>query len=543
MKALRERLATAKARVNRAADQARLISKIDENAAVPGGFPKGPIPGSRMQLREFINLHTTKHTTGDGGYGVAMASQPTTAKSRGEKQRLCYTLHRKHGCKFSLIYENTVQGWVLVNYKPHCDEDGRPSENQHSHDLMLSHAEVMATSVGHHVPKDLAAIAVGMSKTCSIKLIDATLKQVAMDEGLPVTWTYDYLRNHFGVTGRQGNIECNNLHDILDERRRSSGLQFFLRADESNVIDRIFIEIDGGMQTWARGGTENVVLFDPTWGTNKEGYKLCCFTTVGSTGQSEVIAAAILAKETCSMFEWAFRCFHAVFKKSPRCIFTDGDGEIARAIALMGSSTIAELDGLAAAAWGGIHHNLCVYHLAQNFFKHIKPIFGTNIEGWHKACNAFWRLAKETDTSSMHSLNNQFAELVAFIDKSTNASNAKQNSLKWLETLRERKFQWCARYVWNVCTWGLHSTQRAESLHGCLKATLPRLLTIPELLEAIDKYNEQSRESRLLKQEILRIKQGTAAGLCALVVSGASFDPLCSQVTLGTATAGSVIFF
>lgn len=67
-----------------------------------------------------------------------------------------------------------------------------------------------------------------------------------------------------------------------------------------------------------------------------------------------------------------------------------------------------------------------------------------------KVCtNDFWRLAKETDTSS---LEDQSTELVEFLDECTTESNAKQNSLKWLEILLDRKHQCCARYFWNVCT-------------------------------------------------------------------------------------------
>ena len=89
-----------------------------------------------------------------------------------------------------------------------------------------------------------------------------------------------------------------------------------------DVIDRVFIELEDGLLTWSNGGKDNVLLFDTTWGTNKQGFKLGCFCTIGSTGRTDIVAVALVASESKDMFEWSFRCFAKVFKVAPSSIFT-----------------------------------------------------------------------------------------------------------------------------------------------------------------------------------------------------------------------------
>ena len=237
---------------------------------------------------------------------------------------------------------------MLVKYVVHNDgtgNDGKPigrTANQHKHELTRNQAERMCTSAGKEIPKELRALAHQMSLSCSIALIDKTLIANAAEMGLQVTWNYDYLRNNLLARQQPSGVSIGSgIFESLQRRREASGLQFFVGVEpDGDVVDRVFIETVGGFQTWARGGNSNVVLFDPTWGTNREGFKLCLFVTVGSTGATECIALCLLRSETIDHFEWAFRCFAQVFKIAPACIFTDGDDKIAQAIAKMTSEVI-----------------------------------------------------------------------------------------------------------------------------------------------------------------------------------------------------------
>ena len=484
---------------------------------VPDGFPQGPILGTRKEMKVIVLAFCSNHNTGSGGFGVHLARQAAIAKSRGDRAKLACTkavLGKNDtiaACKFYVQYEECLEGWVLVTYHPHN------SELEHSHDLYQTQVEMMARASGHSLPPELLNIAHCMAKTNSIANIDKTLQANAREMGLPMTWTRDYLRNHFAPSHQVKGLQVANLLADLESRKSDTGLKYLLQTDDDDVIDRVFVELKGGFDTWARGSPDNVLLFDPTWGTNKQGYKLCCFTTVGSTGQTEVVAFVLLKSESLLMFEWAFRSFASVFKVGPASIFTDGDANLATAITMMASTDINSQDGLEKAPWLGVRHLLCVYHLSQNFFTHIKPIFGADIEGWKKALNMFWKIAKDTDSiDKERCFHDAWEQLVSLINELPD-SPGKMRELEWLEELRTKRRMFCASFVWEACTWGIHSTQRAESMQSSIKKYIHGRMNIIDLIPSIDSFNEYSRERKLLQQHILHLQQQSATGNCALV--------------------------
>ena len=67
------------------------------------------------------------------------------------------------------------------------------------------------------------------------------------------------------------------------QRQKTEGVSSFVRTTSTPqgelMLDRVFVELEDGMAEWARGGDANVILFDPTYNTNKFGFKLCPFVT------------------------------------------------------------------------------------------------------------------------------------------------------------------------------------------------------------------------------------------------------------------------
>ena len=156
-------------------------------------------------------------------------------------------------------------------------------------------------------------------------------------------------------------------------RKRDKGLQYFFRLN-GNRLEKLFLELEGGFEDWASGGQQNVLLFDPTWGTNKYGLKLACFCTVAPTGKTIINSVCLIQDEDTFSFEWCFRCFADVFRVPPSAFFTDGDPKIATAFGLVSA---VETD-----PWHDTEHFLCVFHISVNFSKHLKPLFSTNA-AWH----------------------------------------------------------------------------------------------------------------------------------------------------------------
>jgi hypothetical protein len=62
--------------------------------------------------------------------------------------------------------------------------------------------------------------------------------------------------------------------------------------------------------------------------------------------------------------------------------------------------------------------------------------------------------------------------------------------LGWLDTLKERKNKWAARYTWHILTLGVNSTQRAEAVHSGIKSKIPPNLLIVTLAQKLDEYRQ-----------------------------------------------------
>jgi len=105
-------------------------------------------------------------------------------------------------------------------------------------------------------------------------------------------------------------------------------------------------------------------------------------------------------------------------------------------------------------------HHLCVYHISLNFTEHIKKCF-SDFGDWKVVLDALWRVAKETDQRKANdaAFNQEFDAIVAYVENADCTAKIKKGALKWLESLRERREKWAARYTWAVFTFGVHSTQ------------------------------------------------------------------------------------
>ena len=107
--------------------------------------------------------------------------------------------------------------------------------------------------------------------------------------------------------------------------QRLDGHEFYVNVDAEGCLDRCLIQLDGSIDEWALGGADNVLLFDPTFGTNRHRLKLAAFVTVAPSGQSVVLAISLLAHEDEVTFEWLFAGFQRIFRVPPSTFFTDGD--------------------------------------------------------------------------------------------------------------------------------------------------------------------------------------------------------------------------
>jgi len=101
----------------------------------------------------------------------------------------------------------------------------------------------------------------------------------------------------------------------------------------------------------------NLMIFDTTFGTNKELRLLAVFTGFNHHRGVVIFGAALLYDETVESFKWLFGSFlDAHAGKKTRSIFTDQDAVMAKALGEVMHET-----------W----HGLCTWHIMQNGIKHM----------------------------------------------------------------------------------------------------------------------------------------------------------------------------
>ena len=339
-------------------------------------FPVGPIQGCVEHVEEAVRQWARNCSTGGGGHGIRKGGE-TVAKSRGRRVRFqcCKNSSRSELCKWECTFEETHDGWVLVN----------AVMKHNGHSLLAEAAEVMAARGTAFVPQvllDLGTDAADAGQ--SIKEIDNLLRNAAKRRNLPVTWEPSHLRSRFTIKNTASDFDLTGFVEKLKEREQE-GLGFELRCNDEGMATHIFVQLDDAMKDWAND-TSNVLLFDPTWGTHRAGMKLCCFTSVSVHGQTVVLAFALLLDETTDSILWSFRAFSKHFKKPPTVLFTDDATSISIAFTTMHD----------AGAWEETSHFLCTYHLAKNFFKHLRPVVQDPAE-WQNLNSWFWHFAKFSD--------------------------------------------------------------------------------------------------------------------------------------------------
>ena len=441
----------------------------------------GPIQGSEADLEEAVKLWCRNVKTGGGGFAVVRPRSMRDATSKSGTRRAfgCRpSTFDKHDvrckCGWMVEYEFTTAGWVV--HHANFTHTGNDHLVQQSAEMMTDHASRV-------LPQVLVDVGDAMARQgLPLGSIKRVIDGEALRMNIEISWDYRDIRTRFAPSAADKEHDATGIIETLEDRRRR-GLEFMTVVDSDCRIQGLFIENEHGAEEYARGGIRNTVLFDPTASTNRYRLKLCPFTTVSPSGQTVVLAYVLIHSESLVMFEWAFKCFVKVFKVEPLAFFTDGDANIARAL-----DSIRVL-------WPKFHHFLCIFHLSKNLYTHLHPLYIGNVDGWRTVHSEWWRIAKETDTSSKDQFDSEFDAFIALVGR-TAKGNTLQTQLGWLSTMKVSKHKWAARYVWSVCTWGIHSTQRAEAMQSALKGILVASMMLTEVHNSIEKYNVLSRAKR-----------------------------------------------
>ena len=417
----------------------------------------------------------------------------------------------------------------------------------HNHTLADTATAAMVTSAGRAIPGEFNELGELLAASgLSAKHIMQVFVTKAQRDGVEQTFLYQDVYNKF-VRSRT-TLDASGFASMLIAREGSAhagiALRHFIQTDANNHITRTFVELQGAREIWgssrAKFKVSNVLLFDPTFGTNKFGLKLSMFITVDGEGNSFVLAYVVHESEDEADIEWALKCFVEVFKTKPSAFFTDSGSGLLAAVRVFTS---------AGQPWEGVKHLLCIYHIYKNFFSHIHPLFAGNPDAWREASNVFWLLAKRADYSDQQVMS-RINELVALL-KSKGSGSTKVNAIKWLESTLGgvRVRQWAASYTWSIFTAGAHSTQRAEGIHAAVKNYTHANHSLLELHEVLSTYSSQRELRNTVETERRMVRSIARNSLSTMppfvygifgVVSTYAYEKFCSQMTLAIGYSVSV---
>ena len=221
------------------------------------------------------------------------------------------------------------------------------------------------------------------------------------------------------------------------------------------------------VEFWAKSPNDNVLLYDTTFSTNRCGMKLGCGTGVNEEGLSNILFVSLVSYQDSDAFQWVFEEMMKAFHTAAAVIFTDSDPAMAIAIVTV-------------LAPNGTKHFLCTWHLSKNFVTNMKGTAGT---AWRDIEGKWWRIWKETPFDAEWE---ELTSLLPSVDPSNQAATkTRDNSLKWLDSLKDKKEKWAARWTWATFTAGVHSTQRSEIVHAAIKRFLGATTLLTQLAESL----------------------------------------------------------
>ena len=462
----------------------------------PHNFPIGPIPGTDKDLVDVVKSYTTNTNVAGGGWGVRKCGRVSATSAHFDVVRMGCSCARTEDCKWEVAYESTKEGWVLYRYHAHRDKTWdavaykvreTTTQNHHSHELLQTPAEVMADVTGRYFPPWAGIIGETMMPVNQPSVILRTLNNEANRRGEHITWNLGDIKSRFPMPAATRDWDCNGLIDFLRTRRDTQNLSYEVKVNDGNQIVGVYVEFEDAIAEYAEAGSENVILFDPTHGTNVYKMKLCCTTTVGPTGRTVILSACLISYEDYESVLWAFQCFHRTFRVRPAAIFTDEGASISKAFKEFSAEGMP---------WHGVLHKLCIFHLSKLFYQHVKPVLSDDSDIFHKAVGYFWTISKGSDAVQKETFDDAWNELVDYVKKNSKSSDEKiSDCVDWLEGLREKKHMFVYCFAWETVSLGINSTQRQESAHKVIKQKMwSANLNMQSLITLLEQLNRTSRD-------------------------------------------------
>ncbi|KAJ4758874.1 Protein FAR1-RELATED SEQUENCE 5 [Rhynchospora pubera] len=259
------------------------------------------------------------------------------------------------------------------------------------------------------------------------------------------------------------------------EKRTSENpfFQHFEDITENQEITNI-LWMDGKMiAAYVRFG--DVVIFDTTFGTNKEKWALGTFVGFNHFREIVIFGASLICNSTIISFEWAFTKFlEAHSGKRPITIFTDQESAIGIALEQVMPDT---------------KHGLCVWHINKNCQQKIMCYQkkGIDISGEFSKC-----MFKYEDED-------EFEKVIKELE-----SKLDEKDKGWIDFMYGCREKWAYCFMKNAYTLGIRSTQASESINSNLKNYLNCKLDVNRFLEQFERVLDAKREKEITSEYDMR---------------------------------------
>lgn len=484
------------------------------------GMPLNPYP-TLEALVDALNEWAQSRTTCGGGFAIIKDTSNDSSGKRGKTRKLLCDRagfprppkpdttvdtnkkkrnrkqSKKIGCPWSIYVEEIDSGWVVTYPTEQAIKAATADQKSngrlfHNHELIQSQTESLLNPNMRSIPPDMHDTAVLLQKAhLSPSKIFDFLMQSCLEKGIDVTFNESDIRNKYASSTQHNILDCTNLVEHLKDRERLDPLLDYKihHCGFDGSPKRIFFVIKGGKDVWSQSNGA-VLLYDTKHGTNRYGLKLGCFCSIDKHGLTRVMAGSFLLNEDEDSFAWAYSAFSQSFQSTPKILFTDSDQAMASARCKV---------------WPDTTHLLCVFHIWKNFYQHIHPLFMYRKEEWTKVSHMWWKLCKDTDASDRDSFNDNFQTLTEFIVNNASAGKeVVEKQIPWLQFLMAKKDQWAACFTWMHRTYGIHSTQRAESVHSVIARFCCKTRTFLEITKDLEQMAEKhSLKSQMREMETM----------------------------------------
>lgn len=457
-------------------------------------------------IAKFIN-HTFALRAKGWIPAISAATCKAPAKYHGKMHRVVCNKQGKH---VSSIKSEGVKeregvshrcdcGYVL--YIEECDDSVCVNEKStftHNHDLALEPAEqaARASTRDRITPETLADAAQAqklLPKSTPAQIANFIREKLALASGVQPTWTNKDLANLLAPTSAESAFDSANFMEELRAMRAAGArVEVTIHSETREIRTAVVVFREGIVASEIDG--EDTWTFDNTFGTNGQGYTVGLVTGITRLRRGYVKAVTFMDEESVENFELVLRVLLLILGK-PNALFTDGCPKILAAIVLVFGMLFASTC-----------HFLCVWHISNNIYEHIRPLFGAVVRGakasgsvasrkWWAFNRMFWRLAKMSDWQDRDSrFASKFTELRQMIVDLRYETNAKviDHQLEWLGdplvadaaqplSLYARRRKWALLFC-DIFTFGSVSTQLGESMNKGLKMLVrPKTMTLAEL--------------------------------------------------------------